>query len=51
MKPVKKMPFIRRLGVVVINTVYLHLAKLEIRFFSGSNPARGVSEIRNGVDL
>ena len=38
-------------GVVVITTAQLHSTKLELRFCAGSNPARGVSEIRNGEDL
>ena len=38
-------------GVVVISTAQLHSTKLEIRFCVGSNPARGVSEIRDAEDL
>ena len=38
-------------GVVVITTAQLHLTKPELRFCAGSNPARGVSEIRDGEDL
>ena len=41
----------RRRGVVVITTAQLHSTKPEIRFCAGSNPARGVSEIRDGEDL
>ena len=41
--------FIR--GVVVITTAQLHSTKAELRFCAGSNPARGVSEIRDGEDL
>ena len=37
-----------RHGVVVITTVQLHSTKPELRFCSGLNPARGVSEIRDG---
>ena len=37
--------------VVVITTVQLHSTKPELRFCAGSNPARGVSEIRDGEDL
>ena len=44
------MHFIRR-GVVVITTAQLHSTKPELRFCAGSNPARGVSEIRDGEDL
>ena len=38
-----------RRGVVVITTAQLHLPKPEL--CAGSNPARGVSEIRDGEDL
>ena len=38
-------------GVVIITTAQLHLSKPELRFCAGSNPARGVSEIRDGQDL
>ena len=38
-------------GVVVITTAQLHSTKPEFRFCAGSNPARGVSEIRDGEDL
>ena len=37
--------------VVIINTAQLHSAKPELRFWAGSNPARGVSEIPVGEDL
>ena len=37
--------------VVVITTAQLHSTKSELRFCAGSNPARGVSEIRDGEDL
>ena len=40
-----------RLGVVVITTEQLHSTKPELRFCAGSNPARGVLEIRDGEDL
>ena len=40
-----------RRGVVVITTGLLHATKPELRFFAASNPARGVSEIRNGEDF
>ena len=40
-----------RRGVVVITTAQLHSPKPELRFCAGSNPARGVSEIRDGEDL
>ena len=39
-----------RCGVVVITAAQLHSTKPELRFCTGSNPARGVSEIRNGED-
>ena len=38
-------------GVVVITTARLHSTKPEIRFCTGSNPAHGVLEIRDGEDL
>ena len=41
----------RRRGVVVISSAQLHSTKPELRFRAGSNPARGVSEIRDGEDL
>ena len=40
-----------RRGVVVITAAQLHSTKPELRFCAGSNPARGVSEIRDGEDL
>ena len=40
-----------RRGVVVMNTAQLHSAKPQLRFCAGSNPACGVSEIRDGEDL
>ena len=36
---------------VVITIAQLHLTKPELRFCTGSNPARGVSEIRDGEDF
>ena len=38
-------------GVVVITTAQLPSAKPELKFCSGSNPALGMSEIRDGEDL
>ena len=38
-------------GVVVITNAQLHSTKPELRFCANSNPARGVSEIRDGEDL
>ena len=38
-------------GVVVITNAQLHSTKPELRFCTGSNPAHGVSEIRDGEDL
>ena len=38
-------------GVVVIITTQLHSTKPDLRFCAGSNPARSVSEIRDGEDL
>ena len=37
--------------VVVTTTAQLHSTKHELRFSLDSNPARGVSEIRDGEDL
>ena len=36
---------------MVITTAELHATEPELRFCTGSNPARGVSEIRDGEDL
>ena len=36
---------------MVVTTAQLHSTKTELRFCAGSNPARSVSEIRNGEDL
>ena len=38
-------------GVVVITTTQLHSTKPELRLCTGSNPACGTSEIRDGEDL
>ena len=38
-------------GVVIIIIAQLHSTKPELRFCTGSNPARGMSEIRDGQDL
>ena len=43
--------FIQIHGVLVITTAQLHSTKPELRFCASSNPARGVSEIRDGEDL
>ena len=40
-----------RRRVVVITNAQLHSIKPELRFCAGSHPARGVSDIRDGVDL
>ena len=40
-----------RRGVVVVTTAQLHSTKPELKCCSGSNPARGVSETRDGEDL
>ena len=40
-----------RRGAVVITTAQFHSTKPELRFCVGSNPARGVSKIRDGEDL
>ena len=36
---------------MVITTAQLHSTKAELRLYAGSNPTRGVSEIRDGEDL
>ena len=41
----------RRHGVVDITTAQLHGTKPELRLCAGSNPTRGLSEIRDGDDL
>ena len=38
-------------GVVVITTAQLHSTKFELKFCAGSNPVRGMSEIRDSEDL
>ena len=38
-------------GVVDIATAQLHSTNCEIKFCTGSNPARGASEIRDGENL
>ena len=38
-------------GVVVITAAQLHSTKPELRFWAGTNPARGMSEIGDGEDL
>ena len=43
--------FVSCRSVVVITTAQFHSSKAELRFCAGSNPARGVSEIRDGEDL
>ena len=50
-QPLRNVCTTRRRGVVVITTAELHSTKPELRFCAGSNPVRGVSEIRNGEDL
>ena len=40
-----------RRGAVVITTAQLHSTKSELRFCTGSNTARGMSNIRDGEDL
>ena len=40
-----------RRGVVAITTAQLHSSKPEHDFCASSNPARGVSEIRDGVRI
>ena len=38
-------------SVVVVTTAQLHSTKPKLRFYAGSNPACGVSEICDGEDL
>ena len=38
-------------GVVVIITAQFHSTKTELRLHAGSNPAHGMSQIRDGEDL
>ena len=40
-----------RRGIVVTTTAQVHSTKSELRFCAGSNPACGMSEIRDGEDL
>ena len=40
-----------RRGVVVITITQLHSTKPELRLCAGSNPTRGVTEIRGGENL
>ena len=53
--PCFELPFrssiVNRYGVVVVTTAQLHSTKPGLRFCTGSNPARGVSEIRDGENL
>ena len=43
--------FLWHRGVVVITTAQLDSTKPELNLYAGSNPVRGVSEIRDGEDL
>ena len=47
----KTKPVLWRRGVVVITAAQLHSTKPELWFCAGSNPAHGVSEIRDCEDL
>ena len=40
-----------RRGVVIIAAAQLHSTAPGLRFCAGSNPTRGMSEIRDGEDL
>ena len=40
-----------RRGAVVITTAQIQSTKPELKLCAGSNPVRGVSEIRDGEDL
>ena len=39
------------LVMLVISSAQLHSTKPELRFCAGSNPDRGVSDIRDGEDF
>ena len=43
--------FLLHRGLVVITAAHLPSAKSELRFYAGSKPARGVSEICIGQNL
>ena len=43
--------FMWRRDLVVVTTAQLYSTEPELRFSAGSNPARGVSENRDGEDL
>ena len=45
------MSYDHRRGVVVMATAKLYATKSELRFCAGSNPARSMSEFRDGGDL
>ena len=49
--PYKNFPVDNHCDTVVITTAQLHSIKPELRFFGGSNPARGVSEIDDGENV
>ena len=45
------MIFLWRGGVAVLTAAQLYSIKSELRLCAGSNPTRGVSDIRDGEDL
>ena len=45
------MTFLWRVGVAVLPVAQLHSVKPELKFCVGSDPTRGVSDIRDGEDL
>ena len=45
------MIFLWRGGVAVFTATQLYSIKPELRFCAGSNPTRGVSDIRDGEEL
>ena len=51
MKLAKHVTHVGLRGVVVFTTAKLHSTTLEVRFCTGSNPADGVSEVRDGENL
>ena len=48
---VRVVKIVLRRGVVVVNAANRHPAKSQFRFCAGSNPAHGVSEIRDGEEF
>ena len=51
MRTTKCLRILQRRGAVAITTAQLHSSMPELGLCAGSNPARGVSEIRDCEDL